>query len=75
MTLNTLIYYQRPVFHSGSVTYWVCDLGHFTLSILESVQFSSLAQLCLTLCDPINCSMPGFPTHHQLLELAQTHVS
>ena len=39
-----------------------------------SVQFSSVAQLCLTLCDPTDCSIPGFPVHHQHLELAQTHV-
>ena len=32
------------------------------------------SQLCLTLCDPIDCSMPGFPTLHHLLESAQTHV-
>ena len=38
------------------------------------VQFSSVAQSCLTLCDPMDCSMPGFPVHLQLLELAQTHV-
>jgi len=38
------------------------------------VQFSSVAQLCPTLCDPMNCSMTGFPVHHQLLELAQIHV-
>ena len=37
-------------------------------------QFSSVTQLCLTLCDPMDCSTPGFTTHHQLLELAQTHV-
>ena len=37
-------------------------------------QFSSVAQSCLTLCDPMDCSTPGFPVHHQLLELAQTHV-
>ena len=30
-------------------------------------QFSSVAQLCLTLCSPMDCSMPGFPVHHQLL--------
>ena len=36
-------------------------------------QFSSVAELCLTLCDPMDCSMPGFPVHHQLLELVQTH--
>ena len=38
------------------------------------VQFSSVAQLCLTLCDPMNCSMPGLPVHHQLPEFTQTHV-
>ena len=37
-------------------------------------QFSSVTQSCQTLCDPMDCSMPGFPVHHQLLELAQTHV-
>ena len=37
-------------------------------------QFSSVAQLCSTLCDPMDCSMPGLPVHNQLLELAQTHV-
>ena len=37
-------------------------------------QFGSVAQLCPTLCDPTDCSMPGLPVHHQLLELAQTHV-
>ena len=36
--------------------------------------FSSVAQLCPTLCDPMDCSMPGFPVHHQLSQLAQTHV-
>ena len=41
---------------------------------LVSVRFSSVAQLCLTLCDPMDCSMPDFPVHHQLPELAQTHV-
>ena len=38
------------------------------------IQFSSVTQLCPTLCDPMDCSMPDFPVHHQLLELAQTHV-
>ena len=37
-------------------------------------QFSSVAQLCPTLCNPMDCSMPGFPVHHQLPELIQTHV-
>ena len=37
-------------------------------------QFSSIAQSCLTLCDPMDCSTPGLPVHRQLPELAQTHV-
>ena len=40
----------------------------------EHVQFSSVAQSCLTLCDPINCSMPGLPVYHQLPEPTQTDV-
>ena len=39
-----------------------------------SLHFSSVTQLCLTLCDPMNHSMPGFPVHHQLPQFAQTHV-
>ena len=42
--------------------------------LASSVQFSSVAQLCLTLCNPMNCSTPGLPVHHQLLESTQTHV-
>ena len=41
---------------------------------MHSVQFSSVAQSCLTLCDPMNCSTPGLPVHHQLPEFTQTHV-
>ena len=37
-------------------------------------QFNSVAQLCPTLCDPIDCNMPGLPVHHRLWELTQTHV-
>ena len=40
----------------------------------SSVQFSSVTQSCLTLCNPMNCSMPDFPVHHQLPESTQTHV-
>ena len=39
-----------------------------------SVQFSSVAQLCPTLCGSMNRSMPGLPVHHHLLEFTQTHV-
>ena len=41
---------------------------------MEGIQFSSAARLCPTLWDPMDCSTPGFPVHHQLLDLAQTHV-
>ena len=40
----------------------------------SSVQFSSVAQSCPTLCDPMNRSTPGLPVHHQLPEFTQTHV-
>ena len=41
---------------------------------MRSVQFSSVAQLCPTLCDPMNRSTPGLPVYHQLPEFTQTHV-
>ena len=41
---------------------------------ISSVQFTSVVQLCLTLGNPMNCSMPGLPVHHQLPEFTQTHV-
>ena len=43
-------------------------------TVLSSVQFSSVTQSCLTLCDPMNCSIPGLPVHHQLPEFTQIHV-
>ena len=41
---------------------------------INSVQFSSVTQSCPTLCDPMDCSMPGLPVYRQLPELMQTHV-
>ena len=41
---------------------------------MQKIQFSSVAQSCPTLCDPMNRSTPGFPIHHQLPEFTQTHV-
>jgi len=49
----------------------VLDSTHFQLT---SVQFSSVAQWSQILCNPMDCSTPGFPVHHQLLGLTQTHV-
>ena len=58
---------------TDSLINFVSLLRLYAKSCVFLVQFSS-AQLCLTLCDPVDCSMPGFPVHHQLLELTQTHV-
>ena len=49
-------------------------IGYIVFLSSISVQFSLVAQWCLILCDPMNCSMPRFPVHHQLLESTQTHV-
>ena len=43
-------------------------------SLFSSVQFSSVTQSCLTLCDPMNRSMPGLPVHHHLPGFTQTHI-
>ena len=45
-----------------------------SLGIVSSAEFSSVPQSCPTLCDPMDCSMPGFAVHRQPLELVQTHV-
>ena len=51
-----------------------CPRSLFILSCWDGIQFSSVAQSCPTLCDPVDCSTPGLPAHHQLLEFTQTHV-
>ena len=52
-----------------------CQAGSLPLAPPEKpIQFSSVAQSSLTLCDPVDCSMPGFTVHHQLPEFTQTHV-
>ena len=43
-------------------------------NIKQAIQFSSVAQLRPTLCDPMNRTTPGLPVHHHLLEFTQTHV-
>ena len=51
-------------------TFFICC----KIALQHISQFSSVTQLLLSLIDPMDCSMPGFPVHHQLLELTQTHV-
>ena len=53
---------------------WIGGIYLYASPINGSVQFSSVAQSCPTLCDPMDCSMPGLPIHHRGLELTQTHV-
>ena len=57
--------------NSGSYPTSPCKTSSLPLS---SVQFSSVAQSCLTLCDPMSRSTPGLPVHHQLPEFTQIHV-
>ena len=58
LTLTSLCHYSSDMFSSFKT----------------SVQFSSVAQSCPTLCDPMNRSTPGLPVHHYLPEFTQTHV-
>ena len=51
----------------------LCSLETITLLLID-YQFSSVSQLCPTLCNPINHSTQGLPVHHQLLEFTQIHV-
>ena len=60
--------WDRRVGHDWS------NLAAAAVNIYWLVQFSSVTQSCLTLCDPMNRSTPGLPVHHQLLEFAQSHV-
>ena len=54
--------------------FWLNPKKLIYLEAIILPQFGSVAQSCLNLCNPMNCNMPGFPVHHQLPELAQTHV-
>ena len=55
--------------NAGTPTFYMC-----VCVCVLSVQFSSVAQLCLTLYNPMDCSTPGFPVLHHLPEFAQTHI-
>ena len=69
---------KMKIMASGPITSWQLDPILFTLYLplqkRYSVQFSSVAQLCPTLCDPMNGSTPGLPVHRQLPEFTQIHV-
>ena len=68
---------SQIIFEALQAIYSLCHiffLSLFFFSHSSSVQFSSVAQSCPTLYDPMNCSTPRLPVHHQLLEFTQTHV-
>ena len=50
----------------------IFQIKYFSISLPRGAQFRSVAQSCPTLCDPMNCSTPGLPVHHQLPESTQT---
>ena len=50
------------------------SLHLFMSSLISFIQFSSVSPSCPTLCNPMNCSTPGLPVHHQLPEFTQTHI-
>ena len=54
--------------------FFMAQLSHPYMTTGKTIQFSSVAQSCPTLCDPMNHSTPGLPVHHQLPESTQTHV-
>ena len=58
----------------GEITEWANPETSSIDFLSSSHQFSSVAQLCLSHCDPMNCSTPGLSVHHQLPEFTQTHV-
>ena len=72
-----IIYFFLIQYWNAYVTRNLCIFPKLSKSLTSkhlSVQFSSVAQSCPTLCDPMNRSTPGLPVHHQLPEFTQTHV-
>ena len=70
--LNSVFHFF-PASFSTSPYHFLAFL-HSNWPSLSSVQFSSVAQSCPTLCDPMYHSTPGLPVHHQLPEFTQTHI-
>ena len=87
IAISCLSYANKKISNFGKTALWDLKGQEFLLDplvtfslklsfacILKHFHFSSVAQLCPTLCDPMNHSTPGLPVHHQLPELTQTHV-
>ena len=66
--------YNKPTSDLKTHIDWKWENGKIYSMQFSSVQFTSVAQSCPTLCDPMNRSTPGLPVRHQLPEFTQTHV-
>ena len=75
-TSLTIFSQTFPVLVNGSIIIHPCSDWKFRGELESSISLtvSSVTQSCLTLCDSMNCSTPGFPVHYQLPELTETHV-
>ena len=75
--LTALLSYNSHIIHFCHLnciySEWLCSSVCAAI-ITINFQFSSVIQSCPTLCDPMDCSTPGLPVHHQLPEFTQTHV-
>ena len=69
-----ILYLAKLSFRSEVVRRTFPDKQKLREFMMTKLQFSLVAQSCLTLCDPMDCSIPGLPVHHQLPEFTQTHV-
>ena len=67
-------YYEEHFFLGGGGGYLYANKCVEKIGYGYAFQFSSVAQSCATLCDPMDCSTPGLPVHHQLPEPIQTHA-
>ena len=73
MLVNRIQQYTENTVHFDHF-FQECKLGLTSIKWCHQIRFRSVAQLCPTLCDPRNRSMPGLPVHHHLPEFTQTHV-
>ena len=74
LKINPLSVVSFAIIYSHSDLFTVFVVSFAVQKIFTLIQFSSVTHSCLTLCDPMDCNMPGFPIHHQLPGLTQTHV-
>ena len=71
--VHFFIFFSIMVYHRR-LNLIPCERQKDLICVYVSVQFSSVGQSCPTFCNPMDCSTPGLPVHHQLPEVTQTHV-